>query len=508
MPDIILVNPHLSTLREKKKKTSLNVEPPLGLVCMGTYLEKEGFSVKVIDGFVDDAKDEIRHNIKNAIFVGFSVMSSQIAHALDLSAFVREIDPNIPIVWGGMHPTLFPEQTLKDHLVDFIITKEGEETSTELAQALSNGSKDFSKIQGLGYKEGTKITLNENRLFFDINKMPFLNWKLVNIEQYIRTEIDGKAYKSMYIHSSRGCPSRCTFCINTILNKCIWRSMGSERVLDEIEYLLNEYKINNIWFREENFFSNKTRVKEICEGIKKRGLDFTWLTTVRADYFRPGFLDDEFVKMIKDAGCIRLSLGIESGSRKILNYIKKDETPENAKNSAILCNRHGIKPVFSFMTGLPTETRDDTRDTLELIKTLKKLAPKCDVIGPQVFRPYPGSELYDWCKSNGFKEPKTLREWADPKILMETGYVSARNLPWIKDPNFTNLISMSVPYAFNMSLKDVVLSGSMQKIALSLSGKFRSRMNFWSLPVEKLVYDMVYKKNAAGNNSGDSVSCE
>ena len=100
--------------------------------------------------------------------------------------------------------------------------------------------------------------------------------------------------------------------------------MPAERVLDEIEHLLNEYKINNIWFREENFFANKKRVKEMCNGIKKRGLDFTWLTTVRADYFNSNYLNDDFVKLLRDTGCIRLSIGSESGSQKILDYIKKD----------------------------------------------------------------------------------------------------------------------------------------------------------------------------------------
>jgi len=496
MADIVLVNPNISTLRGKKKGTSLNVEPPLGLVCMGTYLKKQGFSVKIIDALVDDTEAEIKKNIDGALFVGLSTMSSQISHALEIAGLVRRLNPNLPIVWGGMHPTLFPEQTLRDPLADFIITKEGEETAVELANSIEGGGREFSGIRGMGYKEAGKCRMNGERPFFDLNKMPFLDWGLMDIGQYIKTEIDGKIYDSMYIHSSRGCPSRCAFCINTILNRRMWRSMPAERVLDEIGHLVEKHKINNVWFREENFFASRGRAKEICRGIKARGLDITWLTTVRADYFGPGFLDDGFVKLLKDSGCIRLSMGIESGSQKILNYIKKDESPRNALASARLCNRHGIKPVFSFMTGLPTESREDTMETIELIKKLKRLAPNCDIIGPQIFRPYPGSEIYDWCKKNGFEEPDSLRGWTDPKVLMETGFVSATKLPWIKEPDFTSLISMSVPYAFNMGVKDALFCGSIQKAALSFSAKLRSFFNYWELPFEKRVFDAVYKRKS------------
>jgi len=506
MADVVLINPAISTLRGKKEKTSLNVEPPLGLVCMGTYLKEHGFSIKVIDALVDDVEIDIRKNINNALFIGLSVMSSQIAHALEISQHIKGLDPNMLVVWGGMHPTLFPEQTLRDPVVDFIISKEGEETLLELARTLgrNNENNKFSEIMGLGYKKRGRLKINSERPFLDLKKMPFLEWRLIDIEQYIKTKIDGKIYNSMYIHSSRGCPSRCTFCVNTILNRCIWRSMPAERVLDEIEHLLNEYKINNIWFREENFFANKKRVKEICNGIKKRGLDFTWLTTVRADYFNSNYLNDDFVKLLRDTGCIRLSIGSESGSQKILDYIKKDETPENNKQCARLCNKYGIKPVFSFMTGLPTETREDTIKTLKLIKSLKGLAPKCDIIGPQVFRPYPGSEMYDWCKKNGFKEPDNLKDWANPKVLTETGFVSTKDLPWIKDPDFTNLISMAIPYAFNMTVKDALFCGSIQKAALCLSAKTRSKLKFWGLPIEKHLFDILYKNKSKPDESNVS----
>jgi len=507
MADVILIQPHLIECHNLSSPSSQDNQPatvPMGLLYLGSMLHAEGYKVKIIDtklyGIYDSAYlKEIELEMKDAICVGISVMSVGIYHGLRISDLIKSRDPYVPIVWGGVHPTLFPKETCNDSSVNYVVIGEGELALLELVRTLERGG-DPSIIKGLAYKDKNGYKENPPGEPIDMNTLPFPAWHLLNVQRYLRQEDParpGRYVRSLQIHTSRGCPYRCSFCINTVSPyKGRWRGKRAEKVLDEIEFLVEKYKVEHIWFRDELFFANKARMERICDGLKERRLDIEWWANVRADYFNSRYLTGNFLKKVRECGFTCASMGAESGSTTVLDFLKKDITVQDILNSAKECRKHDIIPTYSFMIGVPSETGGDMLKTLSLIRQIKKICPKANILGPQLYRPYPGSELYDLCKKLGFKEPRSLREWADenlypPVKLLALDRHALSRYPWIKDPELVTALCVYTPSAFQSprrllhgNLRDV-----MKSLPFSLLARFKLRLGVYSFPYEWKLYD-------------------
>jgi radical SAM superfamily enzyme YgiQ (UPF0313 family) len=217
-------------------------------------------------------------------------------------------------------------------------------------------------------------------------------------------------------------------------------------------------------------------------------INMPWETTVRANYLRVGMVDDEFMMKLKDIGCYLLSFGAESGCPRILKKIKKDINPEDVLNSAKMALRHGIIPQYSFMIGLPGETRSEMMATLNLIDKLVKLSSKIQILGPQAFRPYPGSELYAECIQSGWHKPNSLDEWA--KIAEnELNYLAVKNFPWLKEKDKDFVESMEAfvrfgAHSINSAMGSSVKAKRWLKLGFVLLCKLRWKLKFFWWPVE------------------------
>ena len=218
----------------------------------------------------------------------------------------------------------------------------------------------------------------------------------------------------------------------------------------------------------------------------KQKFNLTWETTVRADYINSKLIDDEFLANLKKSGCCLLSFGAESGSEKILEKIQKDITVDQILNSAKQCLRHDIIPQYSFMVGLPTETKEDMKQTIKLIDKLIKLSPKVQILGPQAFRPYPGSVLYQECLKAGWLPPKSLEEWA--KVMQhELNYLSPQNFPWLKDPDFVESLEAYTRFGahtIKSALSSTVKSSKLLKLLFILVCQIRWKLRFFKWPLE------------------------
>lgn len=481
MPKTLLINPPFNIAKENYD-SSVSV----GLLSIATYLKDKGVDVKIIDGARQaDYLDLIREDILECQYVGLSVMTTQVAHALKISKLIKELNPNCKIVWGGSHPTFFPRETIINDLIDVVCVSEGEVAYHELVSG-----HNWSEIGGIVYISGNQIVINPMGTLHDPAKTPTFNWDLV----------DRKILENLYLIpslTSRGCPHRCTFCINAIL-KNSWRSRTAEQVLDDLAVIMGKsyFKNKRIRFWDENFFVNIGRAKDIVGGMIKRDLIIPWESTVRTNYIREGMIDDEFMADLKKSGCYLLSFGAESGSAIILKKIKKDITAEQIVNSAKICLKYDIIPQYSFMIGLPGETKKDMMDTLSVIDELVKLSDKVQILGPQAFRPYPGSELYDECLSAGWKAPKSLEEWAH---LMENeiSYLTVQNFPWVKHKDFVESMEAYVRFGA-MSMKSAmgssVKSQKLVKLVFVLICKLRWKLKFFAFPIEfKLAKKFVTK---------------
>jgi radical SAM superfamily enzyme YgiQ (UPF0313 family) len=482
MKKILIINPPFNITKENYD-SSISV----GLLSIATYLDYKGMFVQIIDGVRQkNYLDLIKKSAGGCDYAGISVMTTQIPNALAISRLIKEINPECKIIWGGPHPTFFTNDTVSHLLIDIVCVGEGEITLYEIAQG-----KNLSEVLGIAYKkEDGRIAINPPRPLHDPALMPLFNWDLEPKE----------ILENLYLIpslTSRGCPHRCTFCINAIL-KNMWRPRTAEQVLKDLEVIKskNYFKGKKLRFWDENFFVDINRAKTVINGILERNLIISWETTVRCNYLKEDMIDDAFMAKLKESGCYLLSFGAESGCPRILSKIKKDILPEDVINSAKMSLRHDIIPQYSFMIGLPGETKSDMMETLKLIDKLVDLSDKIQVLGPQAFRPYPGSPLYEECLEAGWKAPKSLEEWSH-LIENELSYLTVKNFPWVKDKDFVESMEAYVRFgahSIKSAMGSSVRAQKFLKLGFILLCQLRWKLKFFAWPMEfKLAKKFVTK---------------
>ncbi len=429
-----------SLLATKKEKIEYDVlilnlgwaEPvmPWPLIVLGTKLKKEGKKVRLIDGYSEGY--EIIGEASRARLIGFSVMTAQIGISLRISRQIKKLYPDKFIVWGGVHPTLFPEQCLQEGSIDFIVCGDGEDALTGLSTCLENKDYNFRNIPGLGFKNNGTIVLNpmgKPARFEDVGPWEY---ELLDMRHYMNWNLMLVDFKhpSLSFLASRGCPRGCTFCINSVVQHTrIYRVRPVESILDEIEQLIRKYHVRTINFPDEAFFLNPDYFASFVEGILKRGLKFEWGGDGHiADILR----NKGLILSAKDAGLIWTGGSGESGSNRLLKLLNKGITVEDTIECAHFLADNGLMTASCFMTHIPTETPEETKATLDLMEHIKSIFREKNnpsyIMGPSVFRPYPGSKLYNMCVETGFKQPETLEDWG--RMILPDGHFKLDNMPW------------------------------------------------------------------------------
>ncbi|MFH1500719.1 MAG: radical SAM protein [archaeon] len=376
---------------------------PLSLLAIGSVLVKNGFEVKIIDLRF---QDYTKFDYSDSVFVGVSTLTGkQLKYALKFSEYIKRKYPQIPVVWGGIHVTLLPTQSVLNKNVDIVVRGEGEITAIELAKALVKKT-SLSKIKGLTYKDKKgQVISNSDRPFMNLNDLPPMAYELYDSNKS-KTTLGHFPY-----NSSRGCPHRCKFCYNTAFNKRRWRARDADKVLADIKRIINLTNTKGLEFTEDEFFVDKSRVEKISKGLIDENIKIDWTTSCRFDYFAKYGLD--FIKLVKNSGCSTLSFGGESGSKKVLEMITKDITIDDMLKTVAKCKQTGIVPVISFMCGFPYETKQDILQTLNTIDKIHKINPKAHINGLFGFTPYPGTPLFEESLKLNSKLPQNLEEWSE-----------------------------------------------------------------------------------------------
>jgi len=483
MKKVILINPPFN-IAKANYDSSISV----GLLSIATYLNDRGVKVELIDGARQrNYRELIEEKIGQADIAALSVMTTQIPKALAISRLIKQLNKSCLVIWGGCHPTFFKEQTVRHELVDIVCYGEGEETIYEISQGVN-----LTGIKGIVYKAEGMVKVNPPRPLLDPAKLPLFNWDLV-AEEVLRN------LTLVPSLTSRGCPHRCSFCINAIL-KNNWRPRTVDQVLADLKAIKQNKFLQGkkIRFWDENFFVDINRAKAIIDGMIERDLISPWETTVRANYVRPGMIDDGFMAKLRRSGCYLLSFGAESGSPSMLKKIQKDITTDEIMVSAERCLKHDIIPQYSFMIGLPGETKADMKLTLKLIDRLIKLSDRVQILGPQAFRPYPGSPLYEECLKAGWQEPESLSAWSN-LVANELNYLDINNYPWIKDKAYVEAMEAYVRFgahSFKSAIGSSVKAQRLLKSVFILICKLRWRFKFFAWPIEyKLAKKFVTREN-------------
>lgn len=460
-----------------------NNYPPLNLICLGSKLEASGYDVRIINcAFEKDPLSVIDKEVRDALFVGISLLTSEAPDAYRIMRYVKE-NFNVPVVVGGWHCTLFPEQMAACEYVDYVIAGEGEDYIAEIADMLKNGAKSDSRIF---FKKILNVeTLPLPDYDIDLNIERFISSYLTDkLSEYVTQPMRWLPYES-----SRGCPSHCTFCINVVTDNTRYRKKSAGKVLSEIEHIVNKYNISHLKIIDDNFFVDIKRVREICEGILEKGLNITWDGECRCDYFNDHMLNDETLTLTKRSGLVQLTLGIESGSPRTLKLMKKGITTEQAENAVKKCNEHGIVARSSFILEIPGETVEDIKLTIAFINKLRRYPYFTCGVG--TFRPYPKCELTEKLLRDGYlKEPEKFEEWTKRDII--DMYTSAEYVrPWQINGKYSESVAFYLNMESGVRLGNHQIDRTSDRLKNNLFlffAKLRNKLMFYGFPFDKVLY--------------------
>jgi len=456
---------------------------PLALLHIAASLRQDGFNVRILDMRLEDYR---QINVGNPVFVGISCMSGlQIKYALEFAKFVRAQNPSCPLVWGGVHPTLLPEQTAKNDFVDIVVRGEGELIVKDLAVALAL-NRPLEDVAGITYTVNGLIRSNPDGKVIDLDAILIaLPYDLLQMDKY-------PSFKSgrFHIQTSRGCPHRCGFCYNSIFNKNHWRGKSAKRVLDEIEFILKKYPhIKIIDPIDDNVFVDESRVKEICAGLLERNLNVHWRANCRFDYLST--YDKDFLELLEKAGCVELDFGGESGSNRLQQLICKDVTADEMLRSVENLRRWApsIEPYVSWMSGLPGETDEDLEDTFNLMDRMRDVNLKTQHYGIFVYTPFP-STVMQYLPSE-FVPPQSLEDWGNVEVFHF-------NPPWHSKAQIEKLhtISAVTRLAFypEARIRERSISYKFAYGIMNRIEKYRWCHRNFSFPIELKIADALAKR--------------
>lgn len=353
--------------------------PPFGLMSLAAYIREYGHKVMIDDYIVfpysKNRIKEISQKFKPDV-IGATGVTMNINRAIAILKDYKEANPNAITVMGGPHVTFDAHNILTKHLhIDFIVRGEGEITFKDLLYSIEHKT-DPINILGISFRNGDSIQHNEPRPFIeDINVLPYPARDLVALNRYKALGFP------INMVTSRGCPHKCIFCVGSKMVGRKVRYFTVDRVVDEFE-MLSKLGFSQINIVDDLFTSNKGRCMEICEEIIRRKINHPWTAFARVDT-----VSKDLLQAMKNAGCTMLCFGVESGNQEILNTIKKKITLEKCKEAIALCEEVGIAPMASYILGLPGESVETIKQTMEFAKSL---TPN---YGYHILAPFPGTEV-------------------------------------------------------------------------------------------------------------------
>ena len=436
--NVVLIYPLLSRKRAVVDENK-QFWPPLGLAYLASILEESGHSVEILDrdvilrknkldfDIVDDITLERIRQLKPGI-VGISVTTPNMPDVSRLAALIKRSFADSCVILGGPHVTGEPVLTLQEiPQADIAVRGEGEYTMLELAQG-----KEISYVKGITYRKGLEIISNPDREFIaDIDTLPLPARHLLDMKFYTRPSrftSRNLSLRTTSIFTARGCPYRCTFCAGPLVFSGKVRFHSPERVMREIEELTSRHNVEALYFAEDMFLSSKKRAEEllslfITKGINKK---IKWIAQAKAS-----IITEELLSLMKEAGCVGVEYGFESGSQRVLDLMNKRLTIEESLRAADLTRKARLRFQANIITGYPGETAKDFRQTLKFIKRVRP-----NMIGFNIFMPLPGTPSYEHLKQQG----KLLPKWEDvgdqealqvnyadmPKGAFEKLYLEAR----------------------------------------------------------------------------------
>jgi anaerobic magnesium-protoporphyrin IX monomethyl ester cyclase len=434
---VLLIQPPLVVHTDLSSEPK-GVHPPIGLGYIAAVLENK-YEVRILDSIVEGYHTEIQvdqrrirygltyEQIRSRIdtfkpdVVGVANgFSSGFREALAVCEEARKIDPSIVTVMGGPHPSAVPEQVGRCSAVDFVVIGEGEYTFRDLLRGIATG--DWTQLDGLAWKSNGSVVVRKKTQFIEnLDELPLPARHLLPMADYFKI---GEAFLLTKrkpftpLNTSRGCVAQCTFCPVHATWGGRWRARSAENVLDEIEHLVQRYGVREIHFDDDNLVLNKKRSVALFQGMIDRKLDVVWTVPTGLALWA---VDDELLALMKQSGCYKLFVAVESGDQRMLSdVIKKPLNLEKVKPLVRTMQRLGIEVESFFVAGMPGETRESLNRSFQFARDLDT-----DVSHYFFANPMPGTRLWEICAERGY-----LRKGFDLEdVRVERANIDTPELP-------------------------------------------------------------------------------
>jgi len=443
---------------------------PLALLAIASELDPHLYEVVIVDGRLErDPVAAVLAQLEGALCLGVTVLTgAPIRDALRVSRAAKRARADLPVVWGGWHPSMFARECLTEPCVDVTVRGQGELTFKEIVARLAEG-RSLEGCAGCTLRRADgSIHDNPPRPLAPLDSFRAHDYGLIPVERYY--ELKGK--RQLDFISSQGCHFRCAFCSDPFVYERKWVGLEPTRMALRLRELWDRYRFDDVNFQDETFFTRRDRVRALADGIIESGLSITWAATMRAD--QGVRLPDEIWQRCKQSGLRRLLVGVESGSDEMLRRIRKDIKIEQVYRTAEQMLNYGIAGHFPFIVGFPDESDAAVQATLDCAQRLRSMSP--DFLTPIFyFKPYPGSALVIEAVARGFQLPETLEAWS------QFDYVAGSPGPWVSAAKYRLIERFK--FFHELAWKRV----SPGKRLLQRIARYRCTTNQYRWPVEMLL---------------------
>jgi radical SAM superfamily enzyme YgiQ (UPF0313 family) len=370
---------------------------------LASYIRENGnYEPRILDFELESYNSpvEIARRIVNegADYVGFSTLTPRFPTIQKTCSEIKNLNPNIKTILGGPHITGRPHDC-RYAGIDFAILGEGEQAFLELLDALSE-KRDYTKVSNLAYRVNGGVAINPKKAFIaNLDSLPLPAWDLLKMKEYRDpTFFEQEAHAGVF--TTRGCPQDCIFCASKVTWERKLRFRSVDEVVREFKELSEKYGVKNLYFYDDHFATRPKRTLDLCNRMITEGLGMRYVVQVRADSINP-----ELAKALKDSGCVSAALGIESGNEEMLKRIRKNETKEEMRLAVKVLKDAGVPITTTYIIGLPGDTHESIRETLNFARELDTQQMKF-----MLLTPVPGTDVHKMAVERGLLDPENFSQ--------------------------------------------------------------------------------------------------